>query len=68
MVIIRKKKIIIVFSLLLFCLSIGLMVTNTKEETIATVSLPVSNKTIVLDAGHGTPDEGDFLLTLNNNN
>ncbi len=59
MVIIRKKKIIIVFSLLLFCLSIGLMVTNTKEETIATVSLPVSNKTIVLDAGHGTPDEGD---------
>lgn len=58
MVIIRKKKIIIVFSLLLFCLSIGLMVTNTKEETIATVSLPVSNKTIVLDAGHGTPDEG----------
>lgn len=58
MVIIRKKKIIIVFSLLLFCLSIGLMVTNTKEETIATVSFPVSNKTIVLDAGHGTPDEG----------
>ena len=29
-----------------------------KEETTATVSLPISNKTIVLDAGHGAPDEG----------
>jgi len=32
----------------------------TKEEkTIQTVSLPVSNKVIVLDAGHGVPDDGN---------
>ena len=29
-----------------------------NEETLETVSLPVSNKVIVLDAGHGSPDGG----------
>ena len=29
-----------------------------KESTIEIVTLPVTNKTIVLDAGHGSPDEG----------
>jgi N-acetylmuramoyl-L-alanine amidase len=33
---------------------------NTEEVT----STPASGKVIVLDAGHGTPDEGDCLLTL----
>lgn len=32
-------------------------IANTNN-TIPTVSLPVSNKVIVLDAGHGKPDEG----------
>ena len=27
-------------------------------ETVPTVTLPVSGKTIVVDAGHGVPDEG----------
>ncbi len=27
-----------------------------SEVTLPTVSLPVSNKVIVLDAGHGSPD------------
>lgn len=31
---------------------------NLKEESIETVALPVSNKVIVLDAGHGNPDGG----------
>ena len=29
-----------------------------QDDTVATVTLPVTNKTIVLDAGHGLPDEG----------
>ena len=29
-----------------------------SDKTVQTVSLPVSNKVIVLDAGHGKPDEG----------
>ena len=28
------------------------------DQTIETVSLPVTNKVVVIDAGHGTPDEG----------
>ena len=28
-----------------------------KEKTVETVSLPSTNKVIVLDAGHGKPDE-----------
>ena len=27
------------------------------EDTVETVALPVSNKVIVIDAGHGVPDE-----------
>ena len=59
MLYIRKNRIyftliiIVVFSASFIC-----KLLKEKEETIATVSLPVSNKTIVLDAGHGSPDEG----------
>ena len=28
------------------------------EKTVETVSTPVSNKVVIVDAGHGTPDEG----------
>lgn len=34
------------------------MIPNYQVDTIPTVSLPVSNKVIVIDAGHGVPDEG----------
>lgn len=40
---------------------------NTKEkneEFMSTVSLPVSGKVVVIDAGHGIPDERSCLLTL----
>ena len=33
-----------------------------RNEMVPTVSLPVSGKTIILDAGHGKPDEGVSLL------
>ena len=33
-----------------------------KEITTETVALPVTNRVIVIDAGHGTPDEGVSLL------
>ena len=29
-----------------------------KDQTIQTVSLPVTNKVVIIDAGHGSPDEG----------
>ena len=40
---------------------------SSKDESanyIETVSLPVSGKVVVVDAGHGIPDERSCLLTL----
>ena len=67
MILLRKKRItFIVFSVFLSILVFTLI--KDKKEIVPTVSLPVSGKTIVIDAGPGKPDEGDCLLTLNNNN
>ncbi len=41
---------------------------RTEPMLIPTMAVPVTNRVIVLDAGHGTPDEGNYLLTLINNN
>ena len=30
---------------------------KTDKKTVQTVTLPVTNKVIVIDAGHGVPDE-----------
>ena len=58
MLIINKKRII--FILIILMISVISFATNKAklENTISTVSLPVSGKTIVLDAGHGYPDQG----------
>jgi len=37
---------------------LGIAFISDQKETVPTVSLPVSGKTIVIDAGHGKPDEG----------
>lgn len=68
MIILSKKRI----TLVLTCVLVGiftfmLQVTKTEVvETVPTVTLPVSGKTIVVDAGHGVPDEGAFLLHKEN--
>ena len=36
--------------------------TNLVNDTIEATSTPVSNKIVILDAGHGLPDEGVSLL------
>ena len=57
MLIINKKRISLI--LIMIMVSVISFVANSKpEDTIPTVSLPVTGKTIVLDAGHGYPDEG----------
>lgn len=58
MIVLRKKRLIWITSML--CVSLtACMIKGTmqKIETVETVNLPVSNKVIVLDAGHGVPDE-----------
>ena len=57
MIILRKKRItLIVLSVFVSMLVFTLV--NDRKDIISTVSLPVSGKTVVLDAGHGKPDEG----------
>lgn len=70
MIVINKKRIQIILS----CLIIGLLAfsfqiadnKNTIEQKniLETTATPVSGKIVVIDAGHGVPDEGDFELKL----
>ncbi len=65
-----KKRVFIIF----FSIIIGLAVyigQNTQSngrnersigDAIQVTALPVSGKVVILDAGHGTPDEGVSLL------
>ena len=57
MVIINKKRIAFVLGMLVISV-MNFMVFSNTEDVIQTVSLPVSGKTVVLDAGHGFPDQG----------
>lgn len=51
-----KKRIIVIGIFLLAVIAIGVSQIFMEPETIETVALPVSNKVIVIDAGHGDPD------------
>lgn len=71
MILINKKRIKIIvscilLSLLAFSFKIGKVNENINniENIIETTSTPVSGKTVVLDAGHGIPDERDKMLKL----
>lgn len=59
MIVLTKKKILSVLGGI-FLFIIALTCTNNikqKSKTVETVNLPVTNRVIVLDAGHGVPDE-----------
>ena len=59
MIILSKKRIIKLMSLITICLMVCVIQTaKTDKKTVQTVTLPVTNKVIVIDAGHGVPDEG----------
>lgn len=63
MLIFNQKRIIVIFCMIfvsLFAFSFKIASYNIKvqEITTQTVALPVTNRVIVIDAGHGTPDEG----------
>lgn len=68
MIVMNKKRMQIIIScviIAIFAFSFQ-VASNTKEEnnmteeekkTVTTTATPVSGKTIVIDAGHGVPDE-----------
>lgn len=68
MYILNKKRIL--FLTIATLLPIGIFAIKTannniiNNKTLATMAVPVTNKTIVIDAGHGGEDEGDCLLKL----
>lgn len=68
MIILSKKRI----SIVLGCVLVGIftfMLQSSRipeKETIETVTLPVSGKTIIVDAGHGVPDERSRKFKRNN--
>ena len=73
MIILTKKKILYtlgIITMFIFAYVItGYNVTNSSKKeikTVETVALPVENKVIVIDAGHGVPDEGAESSKRNN--
>lgn len=61
MIVLKRKKVRLMI-MTVFVFVLGMAIFNDKKESVPTVSLPVSGKTIVIDAGHGKPDEGVHLL------
>ena len=58
MIILDKKRLGIIAGLLLIAVFAFTFQKADLSNTVQTVTLPVSGKVIVLDAGHGKPDEG----------
>ena len=57
MIVLNKKRITIMVLSVFVSVFVFIFATESKN-IVPTVSLPVSGKTIVVDAGHGKPDEG----------
>jgi hypothetical protein len=60
MFIIRGRRLInfiLVVAIIVLVVIIVLTGKNNYSDFVDTVSLPVSGKTVVIDAGHGVPDE-----------
>lgn len=53
-----KKRLALICSLLIVSVFFSSSIRNKDVEIIPTMALPVTSKTIVIDAGHGSPDEG----------
>ena len=59
MLILNRKRIILMLSMVMVSvLAFTFYKADLNTKTVETVSLPVTNKVIVIDAGHGIPDEG----------
>lgn len=58
LIIIDKKRIVFLFLTILLSISTYILVGNikTRGEATEVSNLPVSNKVIIIDAGHGLPD------------
>lgn len=58
MIVINRKRLILLSSFIFVSLLACTIKNVQNSSMVETVALPVSNKVIILDAGHGIPDEG----------
>ena len=71
MFVFNRKRISVMLLIILigiFAFSYKTSEKEIKKDQKYVTTTPVANKVIILDAGHGVPDEGDCLLTLIDNN
>lgn len=66
MIVLSKKRIIATISMVFIALFAFVIQKANLYKTIETVALPTTNKIIVIDAGHGVPDEGAQSSSRNN--
>lgn len=66
MIVLSKNRIIATISMVFVALFAFVIQRAEINKTVETVSLPVTNKVIVIDAGHGVPDEGAQSSSRNN--
>ena len=62
MIVLNKKRLLAMISMICVAIFAFSFHIAKDELTVETVALPVSNKVIIIDAGHGVPDEGVSLL------
>lgn len=57
MFVVNGKRLLFIFGAICLSLIVPVTIFN-SNQTVETVALPTTNRTIILDAGHGKPDEG----------
>lgn len=58
MIILKRKRLLFIVAMVFVSVVTYTIASSRNNNVVQTVSLPVTNKVIVLDAGHGVPDEG----------
>ncbi len=66
MIVLSKKRIMIIASTIMVAFFAFAVQNKEKNNSVQTVTLPVTNKVVVLDAGHGVPDERCAKYKWNN--
>lgn len=58
MIILQRKRVLLILLLIGISIFTYTVTTSRVYNAVQVVSLPITNKVVVLDAGHGKPDEG----------
>lgn len=57
MIILQRKRVLLILLLIGISIFTYTVTTSRVYNAVQVVSLPITNKVVVLDAGHGKPDE-----------